>query len=138
MFNKGQTELRVSLLEERVQTYDEISKQMLEKLEQAVEKISESTRDISQILIRHEERIEKSAEANQSTIQIIDRVEKSITEDVAKVEERVNSLSGVVENLKKQQWLWVGVLAATSFFISYIDKIQSIQNPPPPPAINAK
>jgi cysteinyl-tRNA synthetase len=138
MFNKGQTELRVSLLEERVQTYDEISKQMLEKLEQAVERISESTRDISQILIRHEERIEKSAEVNQSTIQIIDRVEKSITEDLAKVEERVNSLSGVVENLKKQQWLWVGVLAATSFFIGYVDKIQSIQNPPPAPTINAK
>jgi exonuclease VII large subunit len=132
MFNKSQTDLRISLLEEKQQTQDEISKQMLEKLEQAVEKISESTRDISQILIRHEERIERSVEVNNSTVQIINRIEKDLEEDIKGVNIKVNDLSKELDGLKSKQWLWAGVILAVSFFVGYYDNIQMIKDNSPP------
>lgn len=138
MFNKSQTDLRISLLEEKQQTQDEISKQMLEKLEQAVEKISESTRDISQILIRHEERIERSVEVNNSTVQIIGRIEKDLAEDIKDVDKRVSDLSKEFDGLKSKQWLWAGVILAISFFVGYYDNIQMIYNKTSPPSVNAR
>ena len=83
---------RVSLLEEHLASYDEISKQMLSRLEQAVEKISESTRNISQILIRHEERIDRASEASAALIQLINKTENELK----------NNLTVTSESIKEQ------------------------------------
>jgi archaellum component FlaC len=127
---------RVSLLEERLASYDEISKQMLNKLEQAVEKISESTRNISQILIRHEERIDRASEANAALIQLINKTENELNNKIEKtvedVKEQVDANSIEIEDLKKGKWIWVGVVMAVSFFVSQLRIFDNIHLPLPP------
>lgn len=126
-----QYEVRVSLLEERLQAYDEVSRQMLSKLEQAVEKISESTRDISQILIRHEERIDRTTEASNALIQLLNKTEQDVKEKIQDetkaTSKRIDELSTEVSNnrrsideLRKTRWLWVGIITATSFFVGQL------------------
>lgn len=109
---------RVSLLEERLSSYDEISKQMLSKLEQAVEKISESNKNISQILIRHEERIDRSSEVNESTLDTVSKIDADLKDRLKAVEGKVEVNSSSIEDLKKNRWLTMGVVIAASYFLS--------------------
>lgn len=122
---------RVSLLEERIASYDEISKQMLSRLEQAVDKISESTREISQILIRHEERIDRASEANAAVIQLINKTENELKSDIKQkskdIEERVDKNTADIEDLRKNRWIWVGVMAASSFFLGQLEVFDTLQ-----------
>ena len=127
---------RVSLLEERIASYDEISKQMLSRLEQAVDKISESTREISQILIRHEERIDRASEANAAVVQLINKTENELKSDIKQkskdIEERVDKNTADIEDLRKNKWIWVGVMAASSFFLGQLEVFDTLQLFPPP------
>lgn len=122
---------RVSLLEERIASYDEISKQMLSRLEQAVDKISESTREISQILIRHEERIDRASEANAAVVQLINKTENELKSDLTlkskSIEDRVDKNTTDIEDLRQNKWIWVGVMAASSFFLGQLDVFDTIQ-----------
>ena len=122
---------RVSLLEERIASYDEISKQMLSRLEQAVDKISESTREISQILIRHEERIDRASEANAAVIQLINKTENELKSDLKQkskdIEDRVNKNTVDIDDLRKNKWIWVGVMAASSFFLGQLEVFDTFQ-----------
>lgn len=122
---------RVSLLEERIASYDEISKQMLSRLEQAVDKISESTREISQILIRHEERIDRASEANAAVIQLINKTENELKSDLIQkskdIEDRVDKNTVDIEDLRKNKWIWVGIMAASSFFLGQLEVFDTIQ-----------
>lgn len=124
---------RVSLLEERLSYYDEISKQMLSKLEQAVDKISESTRDISQILIRHEERIDRASEANTATIQLISKTESELKDRIEKtnedLKEQVDTNSIAIEDLKRGKWIWVGIVMAVSFLVGQLRIIDHLNFP---------
>lgn len=133
------SEIRVSVLEQKLQTFDEISKQMLTKLEQAVDKISESNANISQILIRHEERIDRGAEANNTIIQLINKTEREIKQEVKEGESalwgRVRDNEKSIDELKKTRWVWVGALVAASFFFSQlrvVDRIFPHPNGKPP------
>lgn len=132
---------RVSLLEERLSSYDEISKQMLSKLEQAVEKISESNRNISQILIRHEERIDRASENNAAIIQLLNKTETQLKDKVEKsiedVKEQVDANSINIEDLKKSKWIWVGIVTALSFVfgqLKILDHVNLPHRPAPPRA----
>jgi seryl-tRNA synthetase len=126
---------RVSLLEERIASYDEISKQMLSRLEQAVDKISESTREISQILIRHEERIDRASEANAAVIQLINKTENELKSDLIQkskgIEDRVDKNTVDIEDLRKNKWIWVGIMAASSFFLGQLEVFDAIRESTP-------
>ena len=51
---------KVAVLESKLNIYEDLSREMLTKLEAAVEKISEGNNRIAQILTKHDERIEQS------------------------------------------------------------------------------
>lgn len=104
-------DVRVSILEERLQSYDELSKQMLTKLEQAVEKISESNSNISQILIRHEEKIDRASEDKDIMYNVIHSNEDRLSK-------QIETNRAAIQDLKNFRWLWAGAILATSFFVS--------------------
>jgi gas vesicle protein len=110
---------RLTVLEERLQAFDELSRQMLSKLEQAVDKISESNQNISRILTRHEERIDRSAEANSATLKIIERTESDL-------KDKIQTLETSIEDLKKTRWIWFGVVIAATFFINQFNLSQKL------------
>lgn len=114
---------------------------MLSKLEQAVEKISESNQNISQILIRHEERIDRSAEANDSILALLDkneqdlkgeieRQDKKFTDEIGKHETKIKSMSDTIEELKKNRWIIVGAVIASSFFLNQLKVFDRLFSPP--------
>ncbi len=112
-------DVRVSVLEDRLQNFDEISRQMLNKLEQAVDKISESNRNISQILIRHEERIDRSAEANGTVLQLIHKTEGELKQEISNQQKQI-------EDLKKTRWIWAGIVIASSFFLGQSNMVSKV------------
>lgn len=139
---KTSTPIRISLLEEKLQAYDELSKQMLSKLEQAVEKISESNQSISQILIRHEERIDRSNEANDAILAMLNRNEHDFKDEIEKQdkkfsdkikshEEKIKTINTSVEELKKNRWILLGIALASTFFINQLRIIDKIIDTPP-------
>ena len=121
------------MLEERLSSYDEISKQMLTKLEQAVDKISESNRNISQILIRHDERIDRAAENNTAIFQLLNKTEQDLREKIDKniedVKEQVNNNSEEINELKKSKWIWVGIITTLSFVFGQLRILDYVHLP---------
>ena len=64
---------KVAVLESKLNIYEDLSREMLAKLEAAVEKISEGNNRIAQILTKHDERIEQSMKTD-SLIDIVLKV----------------------------------------------------------------
>jgi len=109
----------MAVLEEKLLVYEELSKEMLTKLELAVEKISESSQNISKILIRHEEKIERSAEAHAAMIKLIETNEKKRLEDREDVRRESDKLGTRIDTLSKFMWSVVGALTLAAANAGY-------------------
>ena len=118
---------RVSLLEERLSAYDEVSRQMLTKLEQAVEKISESNNNISKILIRHEERIERAAEDSSDSLKNVEKAKKELKDEIKTLSDNFGKTNRFI-------WMGLGMAALSSVLLSQIDLVDFFFSPPPPRA----
>ena len=97
----------LEVLEAKFQIYEDPSKEMLDKLERAVDKISESNQNVALILQRHENRLEQSDKADNAILGLI----KDVKERIEKVENRVNDLATF-------RWITVGIATAAAAIIS--------------------
>ena len=102
----------ISVLEAKFQIYEDLSKEMLDKLERAVDKISESNQNVALILERHENRLDQ-----------VDRSEAAILELIKGINAKLEKLEKKVEDLSKFRWLTMGVattaivvIGSASFF----------------------
>lgn len=89
---------KVQVLESKLSIYEDLSKEMLSKLENAVDKISENSNRVALVLERHEARLDEGERTNEAIIKLVERVEKKIDQ----VEDRVNQLS-------RFRWVAVGI-----------------------------
>ena len=96
----------VNVLETKFQIYEDLSKEMLDKLERAVDKISESNQSVALILERHENRLEQSDKADAAIIELI----KGINSKLDKLEKRIDDLS-------KFRWMTIGIATAATVVI---------------------
>jgi hypothetical protein len=103
-FGIGRTEL--SVLEAKFSIYEDLSKEMLDKLERAVDKISESNQNVALILERHESRFEQTDRADKAIMNLIERVEK-----------KLDALESRVDGITKFRWITVGVATAVAVVI---------------------
>jgi hypothetical protein len=118
-FGIGKTE--ISVLEAKFSIYEDLSKEMLDKLERAVDKISESNQNVALILERHESRFEQSDRADKAIMSLIERVEKKLDD----LERRVDAIT-------KFRWVVVGVAAAGAMVIGssgFFGNLLTIGNP---------
>ena len=100
---------KVEVLESKLDIYEDLSKQMLEKLERAVSTIQENSNKISIILERHENRLDEGDKAQAATLKLIE-----------KVEEDVKSLEAKIESLSRFRWLALGVAATTMLIVNVL------------------
>ena len=70
-------ESKLAVLESKLGIYEDLSREMLAKLEAAVDKISEGNSRIATILAKHDERIEQSIKTDELLIKMIDEVKDS-------------------------------------------------------------
>jgi len=96
----------LEVLEAKFQIYEDLSKEMLDKLERAVDKISESNQNVALILERHENRLEQS-----------DRADTAIMELIKDVKTKISGVEKKVEELSKFRWITIGVGTAATIVI---------------------
>ena len=92
---------KLAVLESKLGIYEDLSKEMLDKLERAVATISENSNRVAIVLERHESRLDKSDENDRAILKLIEKVE----EKMDAVESRVNDLS-------RFRWISVGIALA--------------------------
>jgi len=88
----------LSILEAKFQIYEDLSKEMLDKLERAVDKISEGNQAVALILERHENRLEQ-----------VDKADAAILELIKGINNKLEKLERKVEDLSKFRWVTMGV-----------------------------
>jgi len=102
---------KVAVLESKLNIYEELSREMLTKLETAVEKISEGNNRIAQILTKHDERIEQSMKTDTLIIKMIDELKEESEKDHKVIHERIDKIQEELKSLTKFRWQAGGVLA---------------------------
>ena len=88
---------KLAVLESKLDIYEDLSKEMLDKLERAVGTISENSNKIAIILERHEARLDEGDKANSAIVQMIkdhqkydDRMFKSISDKIETLEKKTD------------------------------------------------
>ena len=77
---------KVAVLESKLDIYEDLSREMLSKLESAVDKISEGNTQIATILAKHESRLDESDKSDQAILELVKRVENNFKDLQTKVE----------------------------------------------------
>lgn len=80
---------RLQVLESKLDIYEDLSKEMLNKLENAVATISENSNRVAIVLERHENRLDEGDKANEAILSLIKRVEHNLED----LEKKVDALS---------------------------------------------
>ena len=88
---------KLAVLESKLDIYEDLSKEMLDKLERAVTTISDNSNKIAIVLERHENRLDEGERANDAIIQMIkdhqkydDRMFKNIGDKMDALEKKTD------------------------------------------------
>jgi uncharacterized membrane protein YraQ (UPF0718 family) len=111
---------KLDVLESKLGIYEQLSREMLDKLELAVNKISESNQRIATILAKHDERIEQSIKTDELIIKMIDEVKTNNEKEHSSVIKRIEGLEDKVDELFKFRWQTAGVSALAVFLVGII------------------
>jgi len=114
MFSQGS---KVAVLESKLDMYEDLSREMLSKLESAVEKISEGNNRIAQILTKHDERIEQTMKTDSLIIKMIDELKFESEKDHKVIHDRIDKLQVEIKALSKFRWQVGGVLVVAALLI---------------------
>lgn len=109
-------ESKLAVLESKLGIYEDLSREMLSKLEAAVDKISEGNSRIATILAKHDERIEQSMKNDDLLIKMIDEIKDDNDKEHRHISDRFEKLENKLEDLSKFRWQ-VGGVAAVSIVL---------------------
>ena len=103
MFNTP-TDTKVAVLEEKVSIYE----QMMNKIEDAIHAISETSQNISKMLAIHEERLEQAVRSDKVIIGMIEELKKTVDAEDTDLSERIDEIHVKLEEVGKIKWMTVG------------------------------
>jgi hypothetical protein len=113
-------ESKLAVLESKLNIYEELSREMLSKLEAAVEKISEGNNRIAMILTKHDERIEQAIKTDDLIIKMIDEVKDSNSKEHALVIKRLETVESNISDLSKFKWQVAAISGAAVLIIGLV------------------
>jgi DNA repair exonuclease SbcCD ATPase subunit len=87
----------LSVLEAKFQIYEDLSKEMLDKLERAVDRISEGNQAVALILERHENRLEQ-----------VDKADAAILELIKDLKDKIREIEKKLEEVSQIKWMTLG------------------------------
>jgi len=108
---------KVAVLESKLDMYEDLSREMLAKLESAVEKISEGNNHIAQILTKHDERIEQSMKTDALIIKMIDELKETEERNNTIIHERIDKIQVDIKAFSKFRWQVGGVLVVVALLV---------------------
>ena len=129
MFNQ---ESKVAVLESKLDIYEELSREMLAKLETAVAKISEGNARIAQILAKHDERIEASIKSDELIIKMIDEIKDTEEKNHEILHGRIDRIQEEIKGFAKFRWQIGGVLVVGALLIGAGSRLAPIFLTPEP------
>ena len=88
---------RLAVLESKLDIYEDLSKEMLDKLERAVGTISDNSNKIAVILERHENRLDESERADQLILKMLEEMKEKQNKDNEILHERVTVVQKKVD-----------------------------------------
>lgn len=88
---------KLAVLESKLDIYEDLSKEMLDKLERAVGTISENSNRVAVILERHENRLDESERADKLIIGMLEEMKERHEKDNETIHNRVSALQKKVE-----------------------------------------
>ena len=123
---------KVAVLESKINIYEDLSREMLAKLEAAVEKISEGNNRIAQIPTKHDERIEQSMKTDSLIIKMIDELKDESEKDHKVIHDRIDRLQVEIKAFSKFRWQVGGVLVVSALIIGAGSRIVPLFLTPQP------
>ena len=111
---------KLAVLESKLDIYEDLSKEMLDKLERAVASISDNSNRVALVLERHVSRLDKNEDNADAILKLVEKVEEKIDA----VEKRVNDLS-------RFRWISVGVITAALVLLRLVDISSPLTTPGP-------
>ena len=134
MFQQSSTETKIALLEERINVYE----QMMERIDTAIQKIGETSQNISQMLAIHNEKIEQCNRTDNIIVKMIEDIKVSSKEQheeiSRKLGERIGKIEEKVEGISKFRWQVLGGLAVIAIFIKFAPPALNFLTPRTSPA----
>ena len=99
-------EIKVAVLEQKLEDVKDI----IVKIDNAIEKLSEVNSNVSKMLAVHEERITKQEETDNILFAKIDKLRDKVDLDYDRVVSRV-------QTIEKRVWMAIGALACLTFLL---------------------
>ena len=103
---------KLAVLESKLDIYEDLSKEMLDKLERAVATISENSNRVAIILERHESRLAESERADQLIIKMIEELKDDIDDIDKGVKLKFHDQNKKIE--EAQKWIWMACSVLTT------------------------
>jgi DNA repair exonuclease SbcCD ATPase subunit len=130
MFNQNLTsDTKIAVLEERLAVYE----QMMERIDTAIQKIGETSQNISQMLAIHNEKIEQCNRTDNIIVKMIEDIKVSSKEQHEAISkelgDRIKTVEEKVEGLSKFRWQILGGLAVIAIFIKFAPPVLNFLTP---------
>jgi len=122
----------LAVLESKFDIYENVSKEMLDKLDRAVNTISENSNRVAIILERHEGKLNESARTDQVIIQMIEDLKATNTREHESTKQRIEQIESKIQDLSRFRWITIGIATAAVIIIKSADLFGSILNLPNP------
>ncbi|MFZ9353883.1 MAG: hypothetical protein ACO25L_03615 [Candidatus Nanopelagicales bacterium] len=119
-------ESKLAVLESKLGIYEDLSREMLAKLEAAVDKISEGNSRIATILAKHDERIEQSIKTDELLVKMIDEMKDDNEKEHKEIAERFEKVETKLDEFSKFRWQMAGIAALAIFLVGFIPTIKSL------------
>ena len=119
MYSPPQTiETKVAILEEKIHT----SEQLMQRIESAIEKLSEVNANVTKMLVVHEEKINNGEKIEDILFTKMDQLKDKMDKDHTAV---LSKLQG----LEKKVWIGIGIVFCLSFVVRNADFFGKILTP---------
>ena len=110
---------KLTVLESKLDIYEDLSKEMLDKLERAVTTISENSNRVSVILERHENRLDEGDKSNQLIIKMIEEMKDQEEKNHTVLHDRIDRIQKKVDS-NQRFVIGAGAVLATLGLVAQI------------------
>ena len=114
---------KLAVLESKLDIYEDLSKEMLDKLERAVSTISENSNRVSVILERHENRLDESDKSDQLIIRMIEEMKAQEEKNHTILHDRIDRIQKKVDT---NQRFVIGVTAVLTTLVAVLQVVPPI------------
>ena len=102
---------KLQVIESKLEIYEDLSKEMLDKLERAVSTISENSNKIAIVLERHESRLDENERSDALILKILEEMKEEQKETKERIHDRISKIQHKVEENQKYALIAGAVLS---------------------------